>query len=57
MRNCAMTVRSHFGDVGLIFSGQISKNKNKTSKAKFATIRDKFPSKTCFHKTGIVEAG
>ena len=54
--NCAMTVRSHFEDVNqLIFRGQTSKNKNETSKAKFANFR--LPYKPCFYKMGIVEAG
>ena len=34
-----MTVKSHIEDDNqLIFSGQISRNKSKTSKSKFATI-------------------
>ena len=51
LRNCAMTVRSHFKDSNyLIFRGQISENKNKTCKAKIAARSS--PSKPVFTRWG-----
>ena len=49
--NCAGTVRSHFEDVNqLIFRVQIGKNKNKTSKTKFAIIS--YPPNPVFTRWG-----